>query len=64
MTTGALYLETHHIVPLSEGGPDHLSNVVAVCPNDHRRAHFGRDRDEIARRLAAVTGASLTAPTA
>jgi len=24
--------------------PDQVWNVVGVCPNDHRRAHFGDDR--------------------
>lgn len=42
-----LYLETHHVVPLSEDGADSPQNVVAVCPNDHRKAHFGRERDEL-----------------
>ncbi|RIJ17142.1 HNH endonuclease [Henriciella mobilis] len=41
--SGALYLETHHIQPLAEGGADTLSNVIALCPNDHRRAHYGLD---------------------
>lgn len=40
----ALYLETHHVVPLAEGGADAVWNVVAICPNDHRRAHFAYDR--------------------
>lgn len=35
------YLEVHHIIPLSDGGEDSLDNVVAVCPNCHRRYHFG-----------------------
>lgn len=38
---GAIYLETHHIVPLNEGGPDRTDNVIALCPNDHREAHYG-----------------------
>jgi 5-methylcytosine-specific restriction protein A len=38
---GGLYLETHHVVPLHKGGPDRVSNVVALCPNDHREAHHG-----------------------
>lgn len=41
MPDGSLYLETHHVIPLSEGGPDSASNVVALCPNHHREAHFG-----------------------
>jgi len=42
--SGEIYLETHHIDPLFEEGPDDLSNVIALCPNDHRRAHWGSDR--------------------
>lgn len=38
--SGAIYLETHHVVPLSEAGADRVWNVVALCPNDHREAHF------------------------
>ncbi|WP_298953956.1 HNH endonuclease signature motif containing protein [uncultured Methylobacterium sp.] len=38
---GAVYLETHHIVPLHEGGADRIENVIALCPNDHREAHYG-----------------------
>ena len=45
---GAIYLETHHITPLSEGGADCEENVVALCPVDHRRAHHAHDRVEIA----------------
>jgi len=48
---GSVYLETHHVVPLSESGPDHPSNVVAICPQDHRRAHYAAERDEIAAQL-------------
>lgn len=51
---GSIYLETHHVVPLAENGPDHPSNVVAICPQDHRRAHFAAERDEIAIRLSAI----------
>lgn len=36
---GQIYLETHHVVPLSEGGADRVKNVIALCPNDHRKAH-------------------------
>jgi 5-methylcytosine-specific restriction enzyme A len=47
MANGAVYLETHHVIPLSANGPDIDWNVVAICPNDHRRAHFAVDRKEI-----------------
>lgn len=38
---GTPYLEVHHIVPLSEGGEDTIENAIAVCPNCHRKVHFG-----------------------
>jgi 5-methylcytosine-specific restriction protein A len=41
--SGAIYLETHHVIPLSENGPDEDWNVMAICPNDHRRAHYADD---------------------
>lgn len=40
-TNGLPYLEVHHVVPLSQGGLDTLENTVAICPNCHRKAHFG-----------------------
>jgi len=40
---GSIYLETHHVIALGDGGPDQVWNVVGVCPNDHRRVHFGDD---------------------
>lgn len=44
---GEIFLETHHVIPLSEDGPDAVWNVVALCPNDHRRAHHAEDRDAV-----------------
>jgi 5-methylcytosine-specific restriction protein A len=46
-----IYLETHHIKPLSGDGEDSELNVVALCPNHHREAHFGKDRDMMAKAL-------------
>lgn len=43
MSNGALYLETHHIIPLAEGGPDTEANVIALCPLDHRKSHYSHD---------------------
>jgi len=40
------FLEVHHLTRLSDGGPDHPKNVIAICPNCHRRAHFSKDREE------------------
>ena len=51
---GQIYLETHHVVPLGEGGVDHVSNVVALCPTDHRRAHYSVDWHHLRERLTLV----------
>ena len=41
--SGLPYLEVHHVKMLKDGGPDTIDNVVALCPNCHRRRHFGPD---------------------
>ena len=41
------YLESHHVIWLSRGGHDSIDNVVALCPNCHRKMH---SRDEKADR--------------
>ncbi|WP_080401044.1 HNH endonuclease signature motif containing protein [Burkholderia ubonensis] len=38
---GTPYLEVHHRVPLAQNGDDSIENAVALCPNCHRRMHFG-----------------------
>ncbi len=35
------YLEVHHIIPLAENGDDTVENAIALCPNCHRKAHYG-----------------------
>ncbi|PLY57864.1 HNH endonuclease [Herbaspirillum sp. BH-1] len=45
--SGGFYLEAHHVIPLNCGGPDDVRNVVAICADDHRRAHFGEDRHAV-----------------
>lgn len=40
-SSGQSFLETHHIIPLAEGGSDVITNVAAVCANHHREAHYG-----------------------
>jgi len=54
MENGALYLETHHIVPLAEDGDDHVINVAALCPDDHRRAHYAAEKEQIAEQLLEI----------
>ena len=40
-STGEPYLEVHHIIPLSQNGEDSVDNTIALCPNCHRKRHFG-----------------------
>lgn len=35
------YLEVHHRVPLAQDGDDTVENAIAICPNCHRKFHFG-----------------------
>ncbi|MDD5216181.1 MAG: HNH endonuclease [Methylococcales bacterium] len=34
------YLEVHHVIRLADGGADSIKNVVALCPNCHRKMHI------------------------
>ena len=36
------YLEVHHKLPLAENGDDTVENAIALCPNCHRHAHYGK----------------------
>lgn len=40
---GLPFLETHHVKRRAKGGRDHYSNVIALCPNCHRRTDFAKD---------------------
>ncbi|MDS1138963.1 HNH endonuclease [Pusillimonas sp. SM2304] len=42
------FLEVHHLTRLADDGPDTPSNVAALCPNCHRRAHYSLDREQFA----------------
>ena len=44
---GDFYLEVHHLRRLADGGSDTVTNAVAVCPNCHRRLHYGNDRNTV-----------------
>jgi 5-methylcytosine-specific restriction protein A len=39
---GSPYLEVHHKEMLANGGEDTVANAIAICPNCHREAHFGK----------------------
>ena len=51
MEDGKVFLETHHVIPLSEGGRESADNVAAVCPNHHREAHHGLQASAIRKTL-------------
>ena len=44
---GASYLEVHHILRLADFGDDKIENVIALCPNCHREAHHGENKERI-----------------
>lgn len=41
MSSGDRYIEAHHVIALAKQGPDTLRNVIALCPEHHREAHYG-----------------------
>lgn len=48
---GNPYLESHHIIWLSEGGSDTLENTAALCPNCHRKMHIVNNVDDMKKLL-------------
>ena len=46
---GKPYLETHHVVWLSQGGSDSVDNTVALCPNCHRKMHVVADPGDVSK---------------
>lgn len=57
-SAGTKFLESHHIISLSEQGPDTVANVIALCPNDHRRAHFGKDWESLQSKFTSILNQS------
>jgi 5-methylcytosine-specific restriction protein A len=57
MSNGGIYLETHHIIPLSEGGLDTIENVIALTADAHRQTHFSVGRDELRVRCLEIVAA-------
>jgi 5-methylcytosine-specific restriction protein A len=52
---GLPFLEIHHIFRLADDGPDEPENAVALCPNCHRNAHYGKDAGRIRDELSKIT---------
>jgi len=44
---GRPFLEVHHIEYLRNGGKDSVSNVVALCPNCHRKVHIQENSEDV-----------------
>jgi 5-methylcytosine-specific restriction protein A len=54
MENGRFYLEAHHIIALSGSGCDMVDNVIALCPNHHRQAHFGKDPESLESKFSKI----------
>ncbi|QYJ98627.1 HNH endonuclease [Shewanella alkalitolerans] len=50
-TNGKPFLEVHHVLPLSNGGSDTITNTAALCPNCHKELHFGQQSDTLTSKL-------------
>lgn len=48
---GSVYLETHHIIALAKDGADRITNVIGLCADHHREAHFGALREELEKKM-------------
>jgi len=50
-SSGDPYLEVHHVDELGQGGEDHPSKVVALCPTCHKRVHYGKNGGQLNKEL-------------
>ncbi|WP_271591997.1 HNH endonuclease [Bradyrhizobium sp. CCBAU 65884] len=55
---GSRYLECHHILALADDGADRMTNVIAICPGEHREVHFGKRRSVIETEMIAKVKAA------
>jgi hypothetical protein len=51
---GRSYLESHHIIALFLDGADLPSNVIALCPEHHREAHYGMHAEKLERDMVGL----------
>ena len=59
MKSDATYIETHHIISLANNGSDTDMNVIALCPNDHRRAHHAVEAEALRHEFERIVAAKL-----
>lgn len=52
---GKPYLESHHVIWLSNGGEDSIENTVALCPNCHRKMHVLNLESDVKKLLQALS---------
>lgn len=53
---GSPYLEVHHWTPLAEAVEDTVKNAAALCPNCHKEAHFGMNKEQIKQEHSKIAG--------
>jgi hypothetical protein len=51
---GSRYLQSHHIIKLADDREDRMTNVIALCPNHHREAHYGVSREKLEAKMAQI----------
>jgi 5-methylcytosine-specific restriction protein A len=54
---GGYYLEVHHVIPLNFERYDFEWNALAICPDEHKQAHFGINRGKLRDRMIGILGA-------
>lgn len=47
LKAGSFYLEAHHVISLAKSGRDTVDNVIALCADHHREAHFGANAEDL-----------------
>lgn len=52
--SGEPILEVDHINPLGEGGADHPSNMIALCPNCHEAKTHGANKEKMIKKLKVI----------
>lgn len=52
---GTPYLEVHHVIPFRDGGDDSISNLVALCPNCHRKIEISPEAADLQKLRLLVT---------
>ena len=56
-TDGRPFVEVHHIKRLADNGLDIPGNVICLCPNHHREAHYGASASKLVLLMKSVRAA-------